>query len=147
MTQIGTGKSKGTRQRAVTTWLRLMRVHQKLERAAADDLRRSGLTVAQFDILAHVATAPGITQQDLAAARLTTKGNLSQLLDSMESCGLIRREREGRTKHVFLAERGAALVAEATPPHEALIAAQFCALSAHEQDQLHSLLRRLDRAL
>ena len=140
---------RGTRPRslAVTTWLRLMRVHQKLERAAADDLRNAGLSVPQFDILGHLAAADGITQQELAEARLTTKGNLSQLLEAMEGCGLIERVRDGRAKRVFLASRGRELLREVLPGHEAMIEAKLCPLSADEQTQLRSLLRRLDRAL
>src|SRR5207302_5379989 len=82
----------------VLGWLRLVRVHQKVERIAMEHLRQWKISVPQFDILAHVGAAEGITQQELAAARLTTKGNLSQILDHMERDGIVRREREGHVK-------------------------------------------------
>jgi MarR family 2-MHQ and catechol resistance regulon transcriptional repressor len=132
----------------VLVWLRLMRVQQKLERVAAGHLRRWELSVPCFDVLTHVGGAEGITQQELAAARLTTKGNLSQLLDHMERDGLVRRGRDGRVKRVYLTDAGRQLFAEIVPDHEALLAAQLRAtLTTEEIDRLLGLLRTLDHAL
>src|SRR5579884_238103 len=124
---------------AVAAWLRLARVYQRIERVAMEHLRRWNLSVAQFDILAHVGAAEGITQRELAAARLTTKGNLSQLLDNMERDRLVRRERQGRAKRIWLTDAGRELAAEIVPAHEALIAAQLSALAPEDQQQLLGL--------
>jgi DNA-binding MarR family transcriptional regulator len=131
----------------VLAWLRLVRVYQKVERVAMAHLRQWQVSAPQFDILTHLGAAEGITQQELAAARLTTKGNLSQLLDHMERDGLVRRVRDGRVKRVYLTEAGRRLFAEVVPDHEALIAAQFCALAPQDQDRLLGLLRSLDHSL
>src|SRR5262245_9280995 len=90
------------RRTEVLVWLRLVRVHQKVERVAMAHLRRWEVSVPCFDVLLQVGEAEGITQQELAAARLTTKGNLSQLLDHMERDGLVCRVRDGRVKRVYL---------------------------------------------
>ncbi len=135
------------RSAGVLVWLRLARVHQKVERTAMEHLRHWQLSVPQFDVLAHVGASEGITQQELAAARLTTKGNLSQLLDHMEASGLVQREREGRAKRIRLTEAGRKLFDEVVPAHEQLIAAQLCALAPADQQRLLALLRTLDRAL
>jgi DNA-binding MarR family transcriptional regulator len=127
--------------------LRLVRVHQKVERTAMEHLRQWNVSVPQFDILAHVGAAEGITQQELAAARLTTKGNLSQILDHMERDGIVRRERDGHVKRIWLNDAGRQLFAEVVPAHEAVITAQFCALTPEDQDQLLRLLRILDHLL
>lgn len=128
-------------------WLRLLRVGQKVDRDLAAQLRRWGLNLAQFDVLAHVGADAGITQQELADSLLVTKGNVAQLLDRMEGRGLIERRPEGRTNRLFLTEEGRRLFAEAVPAHEALIAERLSALSLEEQRQLLELLRKLDRAL
>jgi DNA-binding MarR family transcriptional regulator len=127
--------------------LRLVRVYQKVERIAMEHLRRWNLSGPQFDILAHLGAAEGITQQELAAARLTTKGNLSQLLDHMERDGIVRRVRDGHAKRLWLTDAGRQLFAEVVPAHEALITTQLCALAPEDQDQLLRLLRTLDHAL
>jgi MarR family transcriptional regulator, 2-MHQ and catechol-resistance regulon repressor len=135
------------RRPSVLAWLRLLRVSQKVERDLAGQLRLWDLNNAQFDVLAHVGAAEGITQQELADSLLVTKGNVAQLLDRMERRGLIERRSQGRTNRLFLTDEGRRTFAEVVPAHEALIDDRLSVLSEEEQKQLFELLRRLDRAL
>ena len=141
------GRGRGVREPAVLAWLRLARIGQKIDRAGAAHLRRFGLSAAQFDVLAQVGAAEGSTQQELAQQLLVTKGNVTQLLDRMEQCGLLERRQEGRAKRIFLTAAGRALRARVVPAHEQLIAEQFSALSREEQVQLLRLLGKVDRSL
>ncbi len=137
----------GAERAALLAWLRLARAFQKIDRASAAHLRAWDLSVAQFDALAQLGAAEGITQQELADRLLVTKGNVSQLLDRMERRGLIRRCQEGRAMRLFLTDTGRRLHAAAVPAQEALITGRFAALTPAEQRQLLGLLRKLDRAL
>jgi DNA-binding MarR family transcriptional regulator len=128
-------------------WLRLARVFQKVERGSGEHLRGWDLSVAQFDVLAHVGAAEGIVQQELADSLLVTKGNVCQLLDKMEDRGLISRHQEGRVNRLFLTDEGRRLFDEVVPAQEAMIADRFSVLSEKEQARLHELLQKLDRAL
>ena len=128
-------------------WLRMLRVSQKVERDLAEQLKIWGLNNAQFDVLARVGAAEGITQQELADSLLVTKGNVAQLLDRMQKRGLIERRPQGRINRLFLTEEGRRTFAEVVPTHETLIDEQLSVLSEEEQRQLFELLRRLDRAL
>ncbi len=132
---------------AVLSWLRLARVFQRLEQLSADHLRLWGLSSAQFDLLVHVGGSEGITQQDVAAALLVTKGNVCQLVDRMERDGLVRRVPEGRSNKLFLTDRGKRLFVESVPAQELAIGGMFSALTRPEQLQLVTLLRKLDRSL
>lgn len=125
----------------------MLRVSSKVERVLGERLRLFGLNNAQFDVLAHVGAAEGITQQELADSLLVTKGNVAQLLDRAEESGLILRRRVGRTNRLFLTDEGRRLFAEVVPAHEALIDERLSVLSREEQQTLHELLRKLDRAL
>jgi DNA-binding MarR family transcriptional regulator len=125
----------------------LLRVSQKVERDLAGQLKLWGLNNAQFDVLAHVGAAEGITQQELANSLLVTKGNVAQLLGRMERRGLIERRSQGRTNRLFLTNEGRRTFTEVVPAHEALIDNRLSVLSEEEQKQLLELLRRLDRAL
>jgi DNA-binding MarR family transcriptional regulator len=131
----------------VLAWLRLLRVSQKVERDLARQLKLCGLNNAQFDVLAHVGAAEGITQQELADSLLVTKGNVAQLLGRMERRGLIERRSQGRTNRLFLTDEGRRTFTEVVPAHEALIDDRLSVLSEEDQKQLFELLRRLDRAL
>lgn len=135
------------RDYAVLAWLRLLRVHQRVSRSAAEQVGAAGLSLAQFDVLAQVGAAEGCHQQQLADALLVTKGNVTQLLDRMEACGLVERRQVGRTKCIFLTDKGRSLRACVVPAHEAVIGDQFGALSPAERRELLRLLRKLDHAL
>src|SRR5438270_13809754 len=91
---------------ALGAWLRLVRVFQKIEHAAAEHFTAHGLTVAQFDILAQLGRKEGISQQELADRLLVTKGNVSQLIGKMEERGLIYRCHTGRTNALYLTDAG-----------------------------------------
>jgi DNA-binding MarR family transcriptional regulator len=137
----------GVRQPAVLAWLRLARVFQKIDTYSERFFRAHELNTAQFDVLAQVGAARGMTQQELADALLVTKGNISQLLSKMEQDGLIKRRPEGRTNCLSLTARGQMLFEEVVPQQEALIADLLAPLSADEQRELLRLLRKLDHGI
>ena len=128
-------------------WLRLMRVYQKVDRISSEHLKHWGLSVAQFDVLAHVGASEGMTQQELADSLLVTKGNVCQLVDKLEDRGLISRLHEGRANRFFLTDEGRRLFEQVVPAHELAIAERFSVLSIEEQARLYELLRKFDRAL
>lgn len=135
------------RHPAVLAWLRLARVFQKIDARSERFFRQQGLNSAQFDVLAQVGAASGITQQELANALLVTKGNISQLLGRLEHDRLITRRQEGRTNCLSLTDQGQALFATVVPQQEALIAELLAPLSPDEQYELLRLLRKLDHSL
>lgn len=139
--------ARGLRGSGVLSWLRLARVFGKTEREGEAQLRRWGLNMGQFDVLAHIGAAEGMSQGDLARSLLVTKGNVTQLLAKMEMRGLIERRPEGRTKRLFLTGEGRELYDKAVPAHEEFIAGRFAALSEEERVALHELLRKLDRGM
>jgi DNA-binding MarR family transcriptional regulator len=147
-TRDGTlGGERGMKTPALLGWMRLMRVYHKVERRSAERLKGRGLSVAQFDVLAHVGAAEGITQQELADSLVVSKGNVCQLLDKMEGRGWISRVQEGRANRLFLTDEGRRLFEDVVPVHEAGIAERFSVLSEADQARLHDLLRKFDRAL
>jgi DNA-binding MarR family transcriptional regulator len=146
---MANSRERGARSQhwAVPAWVRLARVYHKIDHALVTQLRGQGLTLAQFDVLAHVGAAQGLTQQELARRLLVTKGNVTQLLDRMAESGLIERRQEGRCNRISLTDAGRRLYETAVPQHEAEIARLLSALPTEDQRSLAFLLRRLDNAL
>ena len=134
-------------EQSIATWLRLTRFYHKAERRLFGSLRCHDLSLAQFDVLAQLGAAEGITQQELANKLLVTKGNVTQLLDRMSSLGLLTRRQDGRANRLYLTEAGRALFNLAVPRQEDEIAHILQPLTTAEQAQLSALLRKLDRAL
>jgi DNA-binding MarR family transcriptional regulator len=138
---------KNLRQPAVLAWLRLARVFQKIDTLSERFFRSHELNTAQFDVLSHIGATTGMTQQELAAALLVTKGNISQLLNKMEHEGLVTRRQEGRSNCLYLTEQGQALFERVVPRQEVLIADLLAPLSDAEQRELLRLLRKLDHRI
>jgi DNA-binding MarR family transcriptional regulator len=136
-----------SRNLAVLTWLRLVRVAQKVSHAGADHITSHGLTGGLYDALAQIGADEGITQQEMAQRLLVTEGNVSQLLTKLERQRLIEKQQEGHAKHIYLTEAGRALLDEITPRHDAFITERLTVLSEAELKQLSQLLRKLDQRL
>lgn len=131
----------------VRAWVRIMRVFHRIDRIATDEMRNWDLSVARFDVINHAGLHEGTNQQDLADALLVTKGNICQLLDSLERDGLIRRERKGRSNLIFLTDAGRELRENAMRDHVELISTAMNALSTDELRTLTALLRKVERGL
>jgi DNA-binding MarR family transcriptional regulator len=138
---------KWNRGLAVLTWLRLIRVAQKVGLAGAEHIEKHGLSGGMFDVLAEIGTDEGLTQQELADHLLVTKGNVSQLLAKLETQGLVEKRQEGRAKYIYLTPEGRALLEEIMPQHDAFINQRMGHLNEAELQELHAILRKLDKRL
>ncbi len=131
----------------VRTWVRLMRIYNRIDRRSAEGMRAWDLTPGRFDIINHAGLHDGATQQELANALLVTKGNVTQLLDSLERDGLIRREKCGRMNRIHLTDAGWQVRESVMTNHVALISEAMSSLTTEEQQTLGNLLRKLERGL
>jgi DNA-binding MarR family transcriptional regulator len=134
---------------SLQTWLALWRVCQKMQHELEGVLSDSGLTLAQFDVLANLGMSEGITQQELAERLLVTKGNVCGVLDRMESAGLVERRADPtdrRVNRIHLTRQGRTALQSAFPTHLGVIERCFETLSLAEQRTLHQLVTRLGQA-
>ena len=134
---------KRERMISILAWFRLSRFYNESIRRSNQHLKKWGLSVAQFDILAQVGASGRICQQDLAQKLLVTKGNVTHMLSKMEMQGWIEREREWKTKYITLTQSGEALLDEVLPVQEQFQADQFGKLSIEEKKQLLGLLKKM----
>ena len=132
---------------AETTWIRLMRVYQQIDKRSAEIMRKHGLSVSRFDVLVHTGVSEGRTQQQLADAMFVTKGNITQLLDGMEAEDLLYRRRRGRTNHIFLTDKGREIRQAAMAEQLRAVEAAMGVLTEEEKAQLNKLLRKIDRSI
>ena len=82
---------------------------QGFERFSGESVRRSGLTHAQFDIIATLGNTPGMTYKELGDKTLITKGTLTGVIERLEQKGLVVRTRcldDKRSFYVALSEQG-----------------------------------------
>lgn len=131
----------------VRAWVRVMRVFHRVDRLATEDMKQWDLSIARFDVINHAGLHEGTNQQDLADALLVTKGNICQLLDSLERDELIRRERQGRSNLVMLTDTGRELRETSMRGHVDLISNVMGSLTTDELETLTALLRKIERGL
>ena len=99
---------------AIRVWFRLIRLESRLGAAVSERLREIGLSVPQCDVLTTLTEEEGVSQQALAKRLYVTKGNISGLLDRLETAGLVERrstaaDRRQYEIHLTAAGREAAL--------------------------------------
>lgn len=88
----------GARSRVI--WA-LRRAGQAVDTEKEQRLRPSGLTGAQFAVLAHVAHRPGITGAELARALGVTPQNVTTLAARLQERGMLERRAHPSLAHVL----------------------------------------------
>jgi DNA-binding MarR family transcriptional regulator len=134
--------------RWMPSWLALVRTHTRLwEQVQAQMRQDSTLTMARYDVLAHLDMAGGrLRLTELAAAILLSQSGLSKLLDRMEAADLVRRDpdpRDARAAFAAITPRGQALVKKARDSHHEFLRHTFAA--ALDDADLADLARIMDR--
>ena len=128
---------------AVRVWFRFIRLESRLQTAVTERLREIGLSVPQCDVLTTLTEAEGVSQQELAKRLYVTKGNISGLLDRLESAGLVERRAaavDRRQYEIYLTPAGRETAERAIAIQHALIRATLGRLPAGDLDKLEGLL-------
>jgi DNA-binding MarR family transcriptional regulator len=128
---------------------RLGRAQAYLDHGLAAFFAKRGLSRPAWDVLASLRRAGPpfrMSPTDLYTGLMRTSGTMTHRLKSLERAGLIERlpdERDGRSVLVALTKRGRELVDELAPEHLENERRLLSALTADEQGELASLLRKL----
>ena len=109
-------------RRGLEAWRSLLRAHATLMRQLDTDLeKKTGLALADFDVLAQLALAGGdLRMTDLAARALISRSGMTRRVARLVDEGLVRRagtDADGRGVVVVLTDPGVARLTEATPVH------------------------------
>ena len=125
-------------------WLRMVRFVQNSNQLSNQHLRQFGLTVAQFEALAHIRNFEPITQSALAEGLTVSGGGISRMLARLETEDLISREQDWKTKHISLTTKGRELLERAFPSQLDQQSSLFDeSLNEDEKVQLHALMKKL----
>jgi DNA-binding MarR family transcriptional regulator len=114
-------------------------------REARRSVERWGLTLAQFDVLAELerSTRGGFTFGELSRLLLVTSGNLTGIVDRLESDGLARRKTsrdDRRVVRIVLTAKGRQLVQAIAREHARDIRAALGPMPRDRQSMLEHLL-------
>ena len=108
--------------RGLEAWRSLLRAHATLMRQLDTDLeRKTGLALADFDVLGQLALARGeLRVTELADRALISRSGMSRRVARLADQGLVRRAKadtDGRGIVVAITDRGIVRLAETAPVH------------------------------
>jgi DNA-binding MarR family transcriptional regulator len=130
--------------RGLDAWVALLQAHATLMRRLESDLEReTGLPLADFDVLAQLATAGGeLRMTELAARALISRSGMTRRIARLVDEGLVRRahaDEDGRGVVVALTDAGVGRLAATAPIHARGISKLFV---AQLDDQELAILER-----
>jgi DNA-binding MarR family transcriptional regulator len=128
---------------AARVWFRLLRLEARLGAAVSERLRDVGLSVPQCDVLTTLTEAEGVSQQTLAKRLYVTKGNISGLLDRLESAGLVERRStaaDRRQYEIYLTPAGRAAAERAIAIQHTLIGNTFGKIPTSDLESFDHML-------
>jgi DNA-binding MarR family transcriptional regulator len=130
---------------SIVIWFKISKIYNENIKETNRLLKEYGLSSAQFDVLAQIGVGKEITQSELSEKLLATKGNISQLIVSMENKDYVRRRQEWKNKYVSLTPKGTEMYNELVPMVEAFQTETFGILDEEERQDLLTLLRKVER--
>jgi DNA-binding MarR family transcriptional regulator len=128
---------------AVRIWFRLLRLQTRINLSITALVREIGRSVPQCDVLTTLTEREGISQQDLAARLYVTKGNISGLIDRLETAKLVERrsiEGDRRSHAIFLTPQGRTLAEKGIEVQRRFVIDTLGRMSAEDLKQLESLI-------
>jgi len=132
---------------SIVIWFKISKIYNENIKESNRLLKEYGLSSAQFDVLAQIGVGKEITQSELSEKLLATKGNISQLIVSMENKDYVRRRQEWKNKYVSLTPKGTEMYNELVPMIEAFQTETFGILDEEERQELLKLLRKVERKI
>jgi DNA-binding MarR family transcriptional regulator len=120
-------------------------------RSHLDDIvKADGITALQYTSLTVLERHDGLSAAQLARDSFVTAQSIADLVRSLESRGLVRRERNPRNRRellILLTDEGRALLARCAEPVRQLEERMVRDLTAHQADQLRQALSKAWHAL
>jgi DNA-binding MarR family transcriptional regulator len=135
--------------RGLQAWGALLRAHATLLRQLETDLeKRTGLALADFDVLAQLAGAGGsLRMTELADRALISRSGMTRRVARLVDQGLLRRanaDADARGVVIVLTDAGLGRLTESAPVHMRGVSDLFAAkLDDQELEQLESALAKV----
>jgi MarR family 2-MHQ and catechol resistance regulon transcriptional repressor len=133
---------------SLRAYVKLLRASKAVVARIEPLLAAHGLTPTQLGVLEVILHLGPLSQRDLGRKVLTSAGNMTDVIDKLESRGLVRRSRmpgDRRSVRVDLTDAGRGVIEELFPQHAKDIAHAMSGLDPAEMAQLDGLLRKLGR--
>jgi MarR family transcriptional regulator, 2-MHQ and catechol-resistance regulon repressor len=134
--------------RALRTYVKLMRAAGSFTSRAHQHLEEAGLTFSQFAVVDALYHLGPLHLKQLAEKMLRTSGNLTMVVDNLEKCGMVQRKQDATDRRFFsvnLTRKGRSTFEKVFPRHVQILVAEMSGLTDDEQEELGRLCRKLGK--
>lgn len=135
---------------ALGLWVALARCYSTYAKAIAQKVQEYDLTTPQFGALEALYHLGPLSLGELAEKLLVTGGNVTYVMDRLESRGLVTRDRSPDDRRVVRAQltlEGRELVGRVFPGHAEYIEHLCRHLSPREQEDMRKTLKALGKGI
>lgn len=150
MAKAGTKVPTGA---ALAPWHAYISATRAITAALDEDLNAFGVTLADYELLAHLGQAPGrrMRMSELAEVAMVSRSRLSHRIKVLEEAGWVDRIRCSEDKRglfAVLTNRGEKKVAQIAPTYRASVQKRLLAhLSATERAQVEKIFTKVNQAI
>lgn len=126
-------------------WLTCIRAYNLCDAVMSERLATIDLRVGDLEVLATLATTPGISQQELAQRCFVTKSGVSMLLNQLEARAWVTRDAhatDARTKSLSLTPQGLAVAQQAMAIQAEVVAGMTAGSTEEELQVIQSTMER-----
>jgi len=126
----------------VSLYTTLKEIYFSIDNGDRQLLEGYKLSVPRYYLLRHIAENPGITLTQLSSLMLTDKSNITRLIKSVETEGLVCKQKhqtDGRAISLFLTDYGQQLSREAADAHDSFTSQRFSPI----REQANGILEEL----
>jgi MarR family 2-MHQ and catechol resistance regulon transcriptional repressor len=137
-------------EKALRLWINLARCYVTFSRAVACKVAEYDLTAPQFGVLEALYHLGPLSLGELAEKLLVTGGNVTYVMDRLESQELVVRERSGDDRRVVrahLTTKGRATIDAVFPGHVDFVRGLVDVLDPADRDTLRTLLKKLGKGI
>ena len=139
---------KGSKKemRALDSYIKLMRAADTINSAFNLSLLKLGLTESQFNVLDALYHLGSLSQKELALKLLKSGGNITMVIDNLETDAYVERKRGTKDRRIFfvhLTNKGRKKLEEILPIQVDYITNEMSRLNKTEQIELQRLCKRI----
>lgn len=124
----------------------LASTYQAFEAYSTKHIKKTGLTMTQFDVIATLGNQPPMTCKELGEKTLILKGTMTGVLERLELKGFIQKipnVEDGRSYRIGLTKTGDRLFKKVFTDHVKHLESGFAKCSNKELDQMIGALDRI----
>lgn len=141
------GKKTGL---ALDTWVKLARGFYSVNKRAMENIKSHGLTYPQFSVVEILGHLGPLKVGQITDKMLISGGNMTLVLDQLEDMEYLERvhsKSDRRAINIQLTKKGQKFFEEIFPPHAETLTDLLSVLSAQEQKDLGSILKKLGHGI